>query len=129
MAIEVDKRKIDNTNTIYENVGKVINGDEKSHYEINNYFINNSKSYEMLTNKNNYNEFYKQYLNKFDELDNYMYHLVFPYVSDKKYVFTSKPLILGKKIVDWVFGINEFPNEELIEFYDMLKLELDLNNQ
>ena len=60
MAIEVDKRKIDNTNTIYENVGKVINGDEKSHYEINNYFINNSKSYEMLTNKNNYNEFYKQ---------------------------------------------------------------------
>ena len=29
MAIEVDKRKIDNTNTIYENVGKVINGDEK----------------------------------------------------------------------------------------------------
>mgnify|MGYP005879486925 FL=1 len=128
MAIEVDKRKIDNTNTIYENVGKVINGDEKSHYEINNYFINNSKSYEMLTNKNNYNEFYKQYLNKFDELDNYMYHLVFPYVSDKKYVFTSKPLILGKKIVDWVFGINEFPNEELIEFYDMLKLELDLKD-
>ena len=54
--------------------------------------------------------------------------MVFPYVSDKKYEFTSKPLILGKKIVDWVFGINEFPNEELIEFYDMLKLELDLKD-
>ena len=65
MAIEVDKRKIDNTNTIYENVGKVINGDEENHYEINNYFINNSKSYEMLTNKNNYNEFYRQWNNNF----------------------------------------------------------------
>lgn len=87
-----------------------------------------NESYELLTNKVNYNDFYKKYLNKFDELDNYAYHLTFPYFNDKKYEFTSKPLILGKKIVDWIFGLSDFPDKELIDFYDNLKLEFDLSD-
>lgn len=128
MGIEIDKRKIDNTNSTYKNVGKIVNGDETNIYYTTVFQINADKSYETLTNKANYNEFYKKYLNKFDELDNYAYHLTFPYFNEKKYEFTSNPLILGKKLVDWIFGLTEFPNKELIEFYKNLKLEFDLSD-
>lgn len=128
MGIEIDNRKINNSNATYQNIEKVINGDETNIYNTTVFQINMNESYELLTNKVNYNEFYKKYLNKFDELDNYAYHLTFPYFNDKKYEFTSKPLILGKKIVDWIFGLSNFPDKELIDFYDNLKLEFDLSD-
>lgn len=128
MGIEIDNRKINNSNATYQNIEKVINGDETNIYNTTVFQINMNESYELLTNKVNYNEFYKKYLNKFDELDNYAYHLTFPYFNDKKYEFTSKPLILGKKIVDWIFGLSDFPGKELIDFYDNLKLEFDLSD-
>lgn len=128
MGIEIDNRKINNSNATYQNIEKVINGDETNIYKTTVFQINMNRSYELLTNKVNYNEFYKKYLNKFDELDNYAYHLTFPYFNDKKYEFTSKPLILGKKIVNWIFGLSDFPDKELIEFYHNLKLEFDLSD-
>lgn len=128
MGIEIDNRKINNSNATYQNIEKVINGDETNIYNTTVFQINMNESYELLTNKVNYNEFYKKYLNKFDELDNYAYHLTFTYFNDKKYEFTSKPLILGKKIVDWIFGLSNFPDKELIDFYDNLKLEFDLSD-
>lgn len=128
MEIEIDNRKINNSNATYQNIEKVINGDETNIYNTTVFQINKNESYELLTNKVNYNDFYKKYLNKFDELDNYAYHLTFPYFNDKKYEFTSKPLILGKKIVDWIFGLSDFPDKELIDFYDNLKLEFDLSD-
>ena len=128
MGIEIDNRKINNSNATYQNIEKVINGDETNIYYTTVFQINMNESYELLTNKVNYNEFYKKYLNKFDELDNYAYHLTFPYFNDKKYEFTSKPLILGKKIVDWIFGLSDFPDKELMNFYDNLKLEFDLSD-
>ena len=127
MAIEIDKRKVDNSNASYQNVKKVINGDETNIYNTNVY-INAEKSYEIITNKINYSDFYKQYINKFDELENYAYHLVFSNFSSKTYEFTSEPLILGKKIVDWIFGLFDFPNKELLEFYNIIKLEFDLRD-
>ena len=128
MGIEIDNRKVNNSNATYQNIEKVINGDETNIYNTTVLQINMNESYELLTNKVNYNEFYKKYLNKFDELDNYAYHLTFPYFNDKKYEFTSKPLILGKKIVDWIFGLSDFPDKELMDFYDNLKLEFDLSD-
>lgn len=128
MGIEIDNKKINNSNATYQNIEKVINGDETNIYNTTVFQINMNESYELLTNKVNYNDFYKKYLNKFDELDNYAYHLTFPYFNDKKYEFTSKPLILGKKIVDWIFGLSDFPDKELIDFYDNLKLEFDLSD-
>lgn len=128
MGIEIDNRKINNSNATYQNIEKIINGDETNIYNTTVFQINMNESYELLTNKVNYNEFYKKYLNKFDELDNYAYHLTFPFFNDKKYEFTSKPLILGKKIVDWIFGLSDFPDKELMDFYDNLKLEFDLSD-
>lgn len=128
MGIEIDKRKIDNSNALYQNVEKVINGDETNIYNTTVYNINVEKSYEIITNKVNYSDFYKQYLNKFDELENYAYHLVFPNFNGKTYEFTSKPLILGKKIVDWIFGLSNFPDKELLEFYNIIKSEFDLSD-
>ena len=89
MGIEIDNRKINNANATYQNIEKVINGDETNIYKTTVFQININRSYELLTNKVNYNEFYKKYLNKFDELDNYAYNLTFPYFNDKKYEFTS----------------------------------------
>lgn len=128
MGIEIDKRKVDNSNALYQDVGKVINGDETNIYNTTVYNINIEKSYEVITNKVNYSDFYKQYLNKFDELENYAYQLVFPNFNDKRYEFTSKPLILGKKIVDWIFGLSNFPDKELLEFYNIIKSEFDLSD-
>jgi len=128
MGIEIDKRKVDNSNALYQNVEKVINGDETNIYNTTVYNINVEKSYEIITNKVNYSKFYKQYLNKFDELENYAYHLVFPNFNGKTYEFTSKPLILGKKIVDWIFGLSNFPDKELLEFYNIIKSEFNLSD-
>ena len=129
MEIKTDKKKIDNTNTVYNNVDKVINGDEITKiYTTNIYQINQEKSYEAITNKVNYNDFFKKYINKFEELDNYAYNLAFPYFKDKNYDFTSIPLILGKKLIDWIFGLCEFPSKDLLKFYDIIKLEFDFND-
>lgn len=129
MEIKTDKRRIDNTNTVYNNVDKVINGDEITKiYTTNIYQINQEKSYEAITNKVDYNDFFKKYINKFEELDNYAYNLVFPYFKDKNYEFTSIPLMLGKKLVDWIFGLCQFPSEDLLKFYNIIKLEFDFND-
>ena len=128
MEIEIDKRKVDNSNASYQNVWKVINGDETNIYNTTVYNLNSEKAFESITNKVNYSDFYKQYLNKFDELEDYAYHLVFPKVNKKIYEFKSTPLILGKKIVDWIFGLSNFPDKELLEFYNIIKLEFDLSD-
>ena len=86
MEIKTDNRKIDNSNAVYNNVDKVVNGDEKTFiFAQTIYQINSEQSYETITNQVNYNEFFKNYINKFDELDNYAYNSVFPYFKDKKY--------------------------------------------
>lgn len=129
MEIKTDNRKIDNSNAVYNNVDKVVNGDEKTFiFAQTIYQINSEQSYETITNQVNYNEFFKNYINKFDELDNYAYNSVFPYFKDKKYEFTSIPLVLGKKMIDWIFGLCEFPNKELFNFYSIIKSEFDLSD-
>ena len=129
MEIKTDNRKIDNSNAVYNNVDKVVNGDEKTFiFAQTIYQINSEQSYETITNQVNYNEFFKNYINKFDELDNYAYNSVFPYFKDKKYEFTSIPLVLGKKMIDWVFGLCEFPNKELFNFYSIIKSEFDFGD-
>ena len=82
MEIKIDKRKIDNSHAKYEKIEKVINGDEKHYYT--NIYINTEKSFEFLTKKVNYNEFYKQYINQFDELDKYAYYIAFPHLKKEK---------------------------------------------
>lgn len=129
MEIKTDNRKIDNSNAVYNNVDKVVNGDEKTFiFAQNIYQINSEQSYETITNQVSYNEFFKNYINKFDELDNYAYNSIFPYFKDKKYEFTSIPLVLGKKMIDWVFGLCEFPNKELFNFYSIIKSEFDFGD-
>lgn len=129
MEIKTDNRKIDNSNAVYNNVDKVVNGDEKTFiFAQTIYQINSEQSYETITNQVSYNEFFKNYINKFDELDNYAYNSIFPYFKDKKYEFTSIPLVLGKKMIDWVFGLCEFPNKELFNFYSIIKSEFDFGD-
>ncbi len=59
MEIKTDNRKIDNSNAVYNNVDKVVNGDEKTFiFAQTIYQINSEQSYETITNQVNYNEFF-----------------------------------------------------------------------
>lgn len=128
MAIK-NKRNIRNKikNATYENVDKIIYGDENS--VTINYYFNNQQDYEKISEKNDdYMEFYEKYIKKFEELDNYSYHIIFPKFEDKKYDFISDYLIFGKKIIEWVFGVGVFPNKSLHSFYLKLQKEFKFSD-
>lgn len=110
----------------FENNGDVINGNCTKVF--NNYYIDNKEVYEILTEKDNYSDFYKRYILKFEELNDYVFSLFYPKCIKKSFEFTSKPLVMGKKIINWIYGLDEFPNEEIKEFYKDLKTDFDFND-
>lgn len=115
------KNKMNNNETIFNNNGDVVNGEKNGFY----FFINNFSTEENLikeTFKNeNYSEFYKRYMLIFREIEGYTFSLMYPEFNKKNYNFTSVPLIFAKKIIDWIYGITEFPIVELQKFYNELK--------
>ena len=122
MVIKKLVHKIYSFFTRYENNGDVITGD------VYNYYVMSKETYKALTNKNNYSDFYKRYILKFEELKGYAFSLSYPYFNKKAFDFTSKQLIFGKKIIDWIYGLSEFPSEEIKNFYDDLKTDFDLDD-
>ncbi len=117
--------KITNKNTTYENNGPVINGDVTL---VCNNYINSEDTYEVLTEKDNYTDFYKSYIAKFEELEGYAFSLFYPYFNEKNFNFKSNTLVFGKKIIDWVYGLAEFPNQEIQTFYNSLKRDFNFND-
>lgn len=117
--------KIINKNTRYNNNGDVVYGDKN---EINVNLFDSEQLFKLLTNKDNYLKFYKQYISYFDELEGYAMSLLYPNCNDKKYEFSSNILIFGKKIIDWIFGAGYFPKNELKEFYDKIKIDFDFDD-
>ena len=105
----------------------IVNGD-KVVYVTNNYYLTDEELYSKVTNKNDYAESYKKYINNFQELNNYAIDSFFPCALSKKYEFTSDKLVFGKKIIDWIFGKEQFPKKEIQKFYESLKLDFDLED-
>jgi len=123
MGIKNKIHKLFNYFTKFANNGDVINGD------INNYYyFNSEESYKILTKKDNYLEFYKSYISKLEELDGYALSLFYPSFNKKTFDFTSKPLVFGKKIINWIYGLDKFPSKEIQEFYSDLKTDFDFND-
>lgn len=116
MAIKDKIHKMCSFFTKYNNNGDVINGDK---YVFNNY-INKEETYEAITNDENYSDFYKSYIAKFDELDSYAFSLFYPKINKNNYSFRSKPLVFGKKIINWIYGLDTFPAKDIQEFYKSL---------
>lgn len=123
MGIKNKIHKIFNCFTKFENNGDVINGDIH-----NNYYFNLEESYKILTKKDNYLDFYKSYISKFKELEDYAFCVFYPYFNKKTFDFTSKPLVFGKKIINWIYGLEEFPSKEIQEFYSDLKTDFDFDD-
>lgn len=94
----------------------IVNGD-KVVYVTNNYYSTDEELYSKVTNKNDYAESYKKYINNFQELNNYAIDSFFPCALSKKYEFSSDKLVFGKKIIDWVFGKEQFP-KSCVKLYD-----------
>ena len=110
-------------NKIYGINGKMINGDstECNVYQTVNVF------YSEVTNKNEYTEFYYKYVNKFEELEGYLFSNLFWNYKKNDYNFKSISLQFGKAIIDWVIGKKDFPIQLLEQFQSELKREFDLN--
>lgn len=125
MGIKNKIHKLFNCFTKFANNGDVINGD---YTKIYNYYINSEEAYKILTEKDNYSDFYKSYISKLKELDGYALSLFYPHFNDKTFDFTSKSLVFGKKIIDWVYGLAEFPSKEIQEFYNDLKIDFNFND-
>ena len=106
--------------------GDVVNGDK--------YVFKMSPSLKedllKIINKNdeNYSDFYKNYISKFDELDNYAFSLFYPNLIKEEFSVKSKPLILGKKIINWIYGLEKFPTKDIEEFYKLIKVEYKFSN-
>lgn len=109
--------KIDGTN------GKMINGDNTETITYNTYNI----FYPEVTTKNEYSEFYYKYVNKFEELEGYLFSNLFCNYQKEKYNFKSVSLQVGKAIIDWAIGKKDFPIQLLEQFQNELKSEFDIN--
>ena len=109
--------KIDGAN------GKMINGDNTETITYNTYNI----FYPEVTTKNEYSEFYYKYVNKFEELEGYLFSNLFWSYQKEKYNFKSVSLQFGKAIIDWVIGKKDFPIKLLEQFQNELKSEFDIN--
>lgn len=77
--------KIDGAN------GKMINGDNTETITYNIF-------YPEVTTKNEYSEFYYKYVNKFEELEGYLFSNLFWSYQKEKYNFKSVSLQFGKVI-------------------------------
>ena len=128
MDINKKENKMNNKDATFNNNGDVINGEK---YETN-VIINYTCDYnimELTSYKNeNYSEFYKRYISKFEEMKDYAVSVIFPEIRKKTYDFTSNTLIFGKKIIDWIYGLSKFPSQELKLFYNELKKEFDFED-
>lgn len=125
MEINDNSHKMTNYLTKFENNGDIINGDCT---KVFNLYIDSEEAYEILTRKDNYSDFYKSYISKFKELEDYAFSLFYPYFNKKTFDFTSKPLVFGKRIIDWVYGLDEFPSKEIQEFYNDLKIDFNFDD-
>lgn len=122
MGIKNKFHKIINIFSKFSNNGDVVNGD------VYNYYMDPEATYKFLTEKDNYSNFYKRYISKFKELEDYAFSLFYPYFNKKTFEFTSKPLVFGKKIIDWVYGLDEFPSKEIQEFYNDIKKDFNFDD-
>ena len=136
--MEIRNNEMKNKNVNIEN-GDMINGDKITETTIvnNNYYMtleNTPQLAEFLIgtskeNKEEYSDLYKKYINKFKELENYAMSLIYPKFIKKEYNFSSNTLIFGKKIVDWIFGISEYPFNEIEILYKELREEFEIKEE
>ncbi len=115
--------KVFKSNKIDGSNGKMINGDNTETITYNTYNI----FYPEVTTKNEYSEFYYKYVNKFEELEGYLFSNLFWSYQKEKYNFKSVSLQFGKAIIDWVIGKKDFPIKLLEQFQNELKREFDIN--
>ena len=101
----------------------MINGDNTETITYNTYNI----FYPEVTTKNEYSEFYYKYINKFEELEGYLFSNLFWSYQKEKYNFKSVSLQFGKAIIAWVIGKKDFPIQLLEQFQNELKSEFDIN--
>ena len=84
MEINDNSHKMTNYLTKFENNGDIINGDCT---KVFNLYIDSEEAYEILTRKDNYSDFYKSYISKFKELEDYAFSLFYPYFNKKTFDF------------------------------------------
>mgnify|MGYP005784058509 CR=1 FL=1 len=128
MEIKNSQHKINNKNGTMDVGGDIVSGDKIVNITYN-YYQSEEETYSSLTSHNNYTEFYKRYIANFNELNNYIVDTFFPCSISKKYEFTSEKLVFAKKIIDWIFGNNAFPESEIQKFYENIKVDFEFDEK
>lgn len=93
------------------NYGNIAGRDINEIYNDNRKYITIIEKVYNLPAENNkkyHSEEYKNYINSFKELEDYLFSFIFPKLS-KKYKFSGDYLSFAKEILDWIMGISEFP--------------------
>lgn len=77
-----------------------------------------------------YSELYKDYIQKFDMLKDYLYCSNFGNFFNKDYnnIKNNLSLVFGKKILNWLIGKEKFPTKDLMSFYEDLSMEYKLTD-
>ncbi len=107
----------------------IINGDSITNitYVTKFELYQNPEDYTKITDDSNYSEFYKKYISKFEKLNNYAFSILVP--LHNKIDETDNYILFGKRIIDWIFGLDIFPNSELSSFYNLLKKEFGFKEE
>ena len=137
--METKINKMNNKNISVEN-GDIINGDkiiETTTINNNNYYISIENTPELIKtligttkeDKEEYSDLYKRYIGKFKELENYAMSFIYPKIIDKKYDFSSNTLIVGKELIDWIFGLSEYPSKKIEILYKEMQDEFEINEE
>ena len=94
-----------------DNYGNIAGRDIKEIYNDNSKHITIIEKIYNLPAENNkkyYSEEYKNYINSFKELEDYLFYFMFP-KCEKKYEFYGNYLNFSKELLDWIMGMTEFP--------------------
>ena len=118
-------------NKIKNNIGdfNIYNGEINNVYNPKIILVNYEDINKIINLDMNYSEFYNKYIEKFYELEDYAYNLIFGNYDIYQKEFEDNSLNFGKKLIDWLLCKSEFPYNELENFYKEIELEFKLEDK
>lgn len=118
-------------NNIIQNNGEIniVDGGITNVYNQNIISLNYEDINKIIKLDMNYSEFYNKYIEKFYELEDYAYNLIFGNHDIYQKEFEDNSLNFGKKLIDWLLCKSEFPYNELENFYKEIELEFKLEDK
>lgn len=115
----MNRNTINGDNNIMANGDLIYNSIKEENTTINNFFFNETNS------RIDYSQNYYRYINKFQELENYLFSVAFLKKEDN-HKYQSNILSFGKELIDWILGISQFSISSYESFIRDISVEFQL---